>query len=112
MKKLIFLLLVLPLILVGCMGFGMVGMHGMNHNHDHGAMNSEKHSADSSIIRTGEIDLIAIDQNNDDKVFQDQMHWNVISDKAENCPICNMKLKEVSLDKAKENLIKNGFKVK
>ncbi|MFZ5948598.1 MAG: heavy metal-binding domain-containing protein [Stygiobacter sp.] len=66
----------------------------------------------SPLIREGEIDLEAIDENKDGKVYQDVMDWNVISDKPGKCPLCNMKLKEVSLDKAKENLLKNGFKVK
>ena len=65
-----------------------------------------------SIIHEGEIDLLAIDKNGDKKVFQDQMDWNVISDEPGNCPICEMKLKEVSIYQAKYNLIKNGFKVK
>ncbi|MEW6005549.1 MAG: heavy metal-binding domain-containing protein [Stygiobacter sp.] len=66
----------------------------------------------SPLIREGEIDLESIDENKDGKVYQDVMDWNVISDKPGKCPLCNMKLKEVSLDKAKENLLKNGFKVK
>ncbi len=66
----------------------------------------------SPLIRKGEIDLESIDENKDGKVYQDVMDWNVISDKPGKCPLCNMKLKEVSLDKAKENLLKNGFKVK
>jgi Cu(I)/Ag(I) efflux system membrane fusion protein/cobalt-zinc-cadmium efflux system membrane fusion protein len=40
------------------------------------------------------------------------MDWNVISDKPGKCPICGMKLKEVTIEKAKANLLKNGFKVK
>jgi len=40
------------------------------------------------------------------------MDWNVISDKSERCPICEMKLKKVSIEKARENLQKHGFKVK
>ncbi len=66
----------------------------------------------SDLIREGEIDLKAIDENKDGKVFQDQMDWNVISDKPGKCPLCGMKLKEVTLQKAKENLLKHGFKVK
>ena len=65
-----------------------------------------------SIIRKGNIDLKKIDMNKDGKVFQDQMHWNVISDKSGQCPLCKMTLKEVTLKEAKENLKKNGFKVK
>lgn len=66
----------------------------------------------SSIVRNGEINLTAIDENKDGKVFQDPMDWNVISDKAGECPLCGMDLKEVTLEKAKENLIKHHFKVK
>jgi hypothetical protein len=65
-----------------------------------------------SIVREGEIDLNAIDENKDGKVFQDPMDWNVISDKAGRCPLCKMELKEVTLNEAKENLLKNDFKVK
>jgi len=72
----------------------------------------QEKSAEESIIREGTIDLISIDKNKDGKVFQDTMDWNVISDEAGDCPLCGMKLKEVTLEKAKENLIKNGFKIK
>jgi Cu(I)/Ag(I) efflux system membrane fusion protein/cobalt-zinc-cadmium efflux system membrane fusion protein len=58
------------------------------------------------------IDLTAIDKNKDGKVYQDQMDWNVISDKPGKCPLCKMKLKEVTLEEAKKNLKENDFKVK
>ena len=66
----------------------------------------------NSIVRKGVIDLNAIDENKDGKVYQDMMDYNVISDKPGKCPLCGMKLKEVSLKKAKDTLIKAGFKVK
>ena len=66
----------------------------------------------ASIIREGIIDLAAIDENDDGKVYQDMMDWNVISDEPGECPLCGMKLKVVPLEEAKENLIKNDFKVK
>ena len=66
----------------------------------------------NSIVRKGVIDLNDIDENKDGKVFQDMMDYNVISDKPGKCPLCGMKLKEVSLKKAKNTLIKSGFKVK
>jgi len=66
----------------------------------------------NSIVREGVIDLQAIDENGDGKVFQDVMDWNVISDKAGYCPLCEMQLKEVSLETAKKNLEKFGYKVK
>ena len=65
-----------------------------------------------SIVREGEIDLVAIDVNEDGMVYQDQMCWNVVSDDSGECPQCGMKLKEVSVEKAKENLEANGFEVK
>lgn len=77
------------------------GKHKMNHSKMKG-----------SIVREGDIDVDAIDENNDGKVFQDMMDWNVISDKAGKCPKCGMILKEVSIDKAKQNLIDHGFKTK
>lgn len=72
---------------------------------------SEK-SQSGSIIREGVVDVKSIDENKDGKVFQDFMDWNVISDKPGKCPICKMTLKEVSINVAKENLLKHGFKVK
>jgi hypothetical protein len=58
------------------------------------------------------IDLKEIDKNEDGKVFVDGMCKDVIKDEPGNCPKCGMKLKEVSIDDAKKDLIKNGFKVK
>ncbi|MBI5476210.1 MAG: hypothetical protein HY964_05670 [Ignavibacteriales bacterium] len=67
---------------------------------------------DSTVVRKGVIDLTAIDKNKDGKVYQDQMDWNVISDKPGKCPLCKMKLKEVTFEEAKKNLKENDFKVK
>ncbi|MEN6295153.1 MAG: efflux RND transporter periplasmic adaptor subunit [Chloroherpetonaceae bacterium] len=84
----------------------------MNDN-DMQQMNQEGKSKEASpLIRTGIIDLKAIDKNKDGKVYQDMMDWNVISDETGTCPICGMKLKEVTLDEAKKNLEEHGFKVK
>jgi len=89
-------------------------MDMQHEQHKHSEMKDEKQKSEKveSIVRKGTIDLQAIDKNKDRKVFQCPMDWNVISDKADNCPLCKMKLKEVQVEKAKENLIKNGFKVK
>jgi hypothetical protein len=83
-----------------------------NKTPDHQSMNMEKKQTDSSIVRNGIIDLKMIDENKDDMVYQDPMDWNVIADQPGKCPLCKMELKEVSLDKAKENLKENGFSVK
>jgi len=87
--------------------------HSHNHNME---MKKDKSDTsmkqDTSIVREGVIDLQEIDKNKDGKVYQDTMDWNVISDEPGKCPLCDMKLKEVSLDQAKENLVEHGFKVK
>jgi len=88
----------------------MHDMHGMKKDSMHKGDMHGKMS--DSVVREGVIDLQSIDKNKDGKVFQDVMDWNVISDEAGKCPICEMKLKEVSIEEAKTNLLKNGFKVK
>ena len=84
-------------------------MHNMEMMKDSSHKIMEKKN---SIVREGVIDLQTIDENKDGKVFQAMMDYNVISDKPGKCPLCGMKLKEVSLKKAKDTLIKAGFKVK
>jgi uncharacterized protein with PIN domain len=65
----------------------------------------------NNIVRKGIIDVKSIDKNKDGKVYQDVMDWNVISDKPGKCPLCGMKLREVTVKQAKENLPQHGFKV-
>jgi|GEM_PF-6404610 len=49
-----------------------------------GMKDHSTHSSDAAesntIVREGTIDLKSFDKNNDGKVYQDQMCWNVISD--------------------------------
>jgi len=80
--------------------------------HDNNNMNKQQTKVDSSIIRTGVIDLQSLDSNNDGMVYQDPMDWNVISDEPGKCPLCKMTLEEVSINDAKENLVQNGYEVK
>ncbi len=97
---------------------GMMNQDNMEGHMDHSKMMGHKMDSGKmemraeNIIRQGEIDLTAIDKNKDGKVYEDMMCWNVISDTAGECPQCGMTLKEVSLDKAKENLLKHDYKVK
>jgi hypothetical protein len=97
------------------------GKEGSTMNHEKMIMQNMKTMKDSthrmkeegnSIVRQGVIDLNAIDENKDGKVFQDMMDYNVISDKPGNCPLCGMKLKEISLKKAKDYLLNAGYKAK
>ncbi|MCW9095690.1 MAG: efflux RND transporter periplasmic adaptor subunit [Ignavibacteriaceae bacterium] len=71
-----------------------------------------KNNHSSSIVREGVIDVNSIDKNNDDKLWECPMDWNVISDESGICPVCNMKLKEFSIDEVKTNLTKNGYEHK
>ena len=89
----------------------MQGMHMTNDSTHTMKIDSAKNAADS-IVREGVIDLKSIDVNKDGKVYRDVMDYNVISDKPGKCPLCGMTLKEVSIKKAKETLLKNGIKVK
>jgi hypothetical protein len=84
----------------------------MDHDKMMGSDHKEMMKDNKSIVHEGTIDLTAIDENGDGKVYQDQMCWNVVSDESGECPQCGMKLKELSLEKAKTNLEENGFEVK
>lgn len=70
------------------------------------------HGHSHSIIHSGIIDVESLDKNKDGKLFECPMDWNVISDSPGNCPVCNMKLKEYTLNQVKENLQKHGYKYK
>ena len=89
-------------------------MHKTNGDHmDEGHMSEqEMPMLGEEVIRKGTIDVDGIDENKDGMVYQDMMDWNVISDMPGKCPLCKMTLKEVSIKQAKENLVKNDFKVK
>ena len=88
-------------------------MHDSSATHKMMNKNHQMHDMKmNSIVHEGEINLKKIDNNNDGKVFQDMMDWNVIADSAGRCPLCNMKLKEVTIDEAKKNLEKHNFKVR
>lgn len=101
-----------------CSGHGSKGTMTMAHmdsdstHKDHQHQMKSTETEEVSIVREGEIDLVAIDVNEDGMVYQDQMCWNVISDEPGECPQCGMILKEVSLEKAKANLQKNDYQVK
>jgi Cu(I)/Ag(I) efflux system membrane fusion protein/cobalt-zinc-cadmium efflux system membrane fusion protein len=75
-------------------------------------MEAEKHDHSSSLVREGIIDVESIDVNNDGKLFECPMDWNVLSDKDGRCPVCNMYLKEFAIDEVKVNLDKYGFEYK
>ena len=71
-----------------------------------------EHDHTSSIVHKGVIDVKLIDKNKDSKLWECPMDWNVISDGSGRCPVCNMKLKEYTIDEVKANLDKYGFEYK
>ena len=75
------------------------------------AKKPEKKKA-SKLVRHGVINVEAIDKNHDGKLYEDIMDWNVISDKPGTCPLCGMKLREMTIQQVKDNLKKHGFKYK
>lgn len=66
----------------------------------------EIHEHSSSLVREGIIDVESIDVNKDEKLFECPMDWNVLSDEEDRCPVCNMYLKEFTIDEIKANLDK------
>ncbi len=71
-----------------------------------------EYGVDSPLIRTGEINLKAIDENGDGKIFECPMDWNVLADEFQRCPVCEMKMKEFTIDEVKTNLKKYDYKFK
>jgi hypothetical protein len=100
----------------GCMsGKSKSGSGNKSVEMDHSKMEKNgMHHSKTEIhnVHKGTIDVTKIDMNKDGKVFQDMMDWNVISDKAGDCPVCGMTLKEVTVEDAVKNLNKHGFKTK
>lgn len=105
-------LIILAIALIVVYSSSIVAQDHKHNNHSKMDMKKDTTNAENIIRDKEPIDLKAIDKNKDGKVFQDMMDWNVISDKPGKCPLCKMTLKEVSLEVARKNLIKNGFKVK
>lgn len=76
---------------------------------------THQHSADAPENKVPEkegVDVVSFDKNNDGKVFQCPMDWDVLADEKGRCHICEMKLKEYTVDQAKSNLREHGYKVK
>ena len=72
-------------------------------------VSESKSSVDSTIIRSKDVNVSSIDANKDGKVYQCQMDYDVISDKPGTCPKCGMKLEEVTVKQAQENLKKSAM---
>jgi hypothetical protein len=68
--------------------------------------------AKSELVREGVIDVASIDENNDGKLFECPMDWNVLNDTHGDCPVCGMDMKEYSLEDIKTNLDKYGYEYK
>ena len=57
------------------------------------------------------VDPLKSDRNGDGVVYQSPMHWSVIKDAPGNCDICNMTLEEFTLEEARRNLEREGYRV-
>jgi major membrane immunogen (membrane-anchored lipoprotein) len=99
MKTKLFLLFVLFISLV------LVTSCGKSEKHD--SMNDDGKQVESQMIRDYDVDVVTIDENGDGNVFQCPMDWEVLSDQAGSCPLCNMDLKEYSVAEAQKNLGEN-----
>lgn len=72
---------------------------------------SDSMKASEDWIRSGPVDVKALDVNQDGFVYQDPMDWNVIADEEGKCPKCGMLLVKVTIDEAVKNLKDNGYTV-
>ena len=66
--------------------------------------NTTEETIDSTLLRDKDADVVAIDKNKDNKVFQCMMDHNVISDEPGVCIKCRMKLSEITVSAAQDNL--------
>jgi PBP1b-binding outer membrane lipoprotein LpoB len=64
----------------------------------------KKDTTDMSVIRDNDVNVASLDQDKDGYLYQCEMDYDVISDKAGTCPKCGMTLKKVSVAAAKKNL--------
>jgi len=84
-------------------------MKGMDMKEKQGNASEENKKQTSELIRKGVIDVKAIDKNGDGMLYEDVMHWNVISDKPGVGPICGMKLRKMTIEQVKKNLTEHKF---
>lgn len=84
-------------------------MFSCGNTEDQDTMHNDEMSKDveSSIVRDYNVDVASLDENGDGNVFQCPMDWEVISDEPGNCPLCNMVLKEYTVEDAQKNLEEN-----
>lgn len=95
----------------------MFGSGGESHTgHQHEEPETEEpeneYGIESPLIRTGVIDVEALDLNSDGMLYECPMDWNIIDDEPGRCPACEMKLKEYSIADTKKNLEKYGYEYK
>ena len=67
---------------------------------------TNKFVPDSSIIRVAGFKVESADENNNGKVYQCPMDYEIISDQNANCPVCKMNLEEFSVEDAQINFNK------
>lgn len=77
-----------------------------SHNHSPSVQEKPKgrNILGKEVIRPMDVKVASLDKNNDGKVYQCPMDWEVIADEPGNCPICKMKLVEYTIKDAQKNL--------
>ena len=93
-------------------GKGKTGTVNEKKKDDNQEIKMDEHDHSTSIVHKGVIDVESIDKNTDGKLWECPMDWNVIADESGRCPVCNMKLKEYTIDEIKTNLTKYGYEYK
>lgn len=78
--------------------------------HEHQMKDAE--GMEHEMVRKGVIDVESLDANEDGKLYECPMDWNVLSDHDGDCPTCGMNLKEYSIADVKANLDKYGYEYK
>ncbi|MDX1547697.1 MAG: heavy metal-binding domain-containing protein, partial [Rhodothermales bacterium] len=57
------------------------------------------------------VDPARADRDGDGLVYQSPMHWSYIVDKDGQCAVCGMVLDEVTVEQARQNLRREGYRV-
>lgn len=98
MKIAIFFIAVLSFIATGC------DNKNIEQQKNKTSTSSQREPLDSMIIHDNNIHAAKLDKNKDGKLYQCPMHYEVISDEADNCPLCKMTLEEYTVQQVEENL--------
>jgi rubrerythrin len=104
--------IIMALILISCSNSNHEEAANENQHQNHQHQMNKNENIQSELVREGIIDVEALDQDNNGKIFECPMDWNVLSDEQGDCPVCGMKLKEFTIADVKKNLDNYGYEFK